>query len=169
LMNTLDDKELPSNIKNYVAYFTQKVHTIGLITRGVNAMKFNNLVPGFPFINMNLVNYVNSLPFKYKVKWKNNKSKDKALNLNFRDISENLDIPKFILKKLAEKYLPSKIIYRPKYGFPVPFDFWFENLNDWELNEEIFKSNDITNLNGWKKFMVINLNTFINEFNQHRN
>jgi len=101
LMNALNQNELPKNIKNYVPYFTQRVHTIGLITRGYNAMSFNNLTPGFPFINMKLVNFVNSLPFKFKVKWKDKVSKEKAIGLNFRDISENLDIPKFILKKLA--------------------------------------------------------------------
>jgi len=169
LMNALNKNELPKNIKNYVPYFTQKAHTIGLITRGYNAMSFNNLTPGFPFINMELVNFVNSLPFKFKVKWKDKVSKEKAIGLNFRDISENLDIPKFILKKLAEKYLPKKIIYRPKYGFPVPFDFWFEELKDWDLNEEIFKTMDISNLSGWKKFMIINLNKFVNEFIKYRN
>jgi len=169
LMNVLNDKEFPKDIKNYVAYFTQKVHTIGLITRGINALRFNKFPPGFPFINMELVNFVNSLPFKFKVKWKDKKSKEKAIGLNFRDISENLDIPKFILKKLAENYLPNKVIYRPKYGFPVPFDFWFEELKEWDLEDEIFRTNDISSLNGWKKFMVINLNTFITEFKKHRN
>ena len=169
LMNALNQNELPKNIKNYVPYFTQKVHTIGLITRGYNAMSFNNLTPGFPFINMELVNFVNSLPFKFKVKWKDKNSKEQAIGLNFREISENFDIPKFILKKLAEKYLPNKIIYRQKYGFPVPFDFWFEELKDWDLNEEIFKSNNLSNLSGWKKFMTINLNTFVNEFIKYRN
>ncbi|MFX1504364.1 MAG: hypothetical protein ACFFDH_25615, partial [Promethearchaeota archaeon] len=61
------------------------------------------------------------------------------------------------------------IIYRPKYGFPVPFDFWFEELKDWDLDEEIFKTNNISALSGWKKFMIINLNTFLNEFKKHRN
>ncbi len=169
LMNSLNQNELPNDIKNYVPYFTQKFHTIGLITRGINAMRFNNFPPGFPFIDMKLVDYVNSLPFKFKVKWKDKISKEKAVDLNFREISENLDIPKFILKKFAEDFLPKKIIYRPKYGFPVPFDLWFEDMKDWDLNEEIFKTNDISKLNGWKKFMIINLNTFINEFNRHRN
>jgi len=169
LMMTLKKNEFPKEIKNFVPYFTQKVHTIGLITRGINAMHFNELPPGFPFINMKLVNFVNSLPFNLKIRWKDKGSKKKAQGLNFRDISEKLDVPKFCLKKLAEKYLPYNIIYRPKYGFPVPFDYWFEDLNEWDLNDEIFKTKDISRLNGWKKFMVINLNTFINEFNKHRN
>jgi len=47
--------------------------------------------------------------------------------------------------------------------------FWFEELNEWDLDDEIFRTNDISNLSGWKKFMVINLNTFISEFKKHRN
>ncbi|TFF90866.1 MAG: hypothetical protein EU548_00870, partial [Promethearchaeota archaeon] len=80
LMNALNEDELPKDIKNYVPYFTQKVHTIGLITRGINALRFNNLPPGFPFINLSLVDYVNSLPFEFKVKWKDDRSKEKASN-----------------------------------------------------------------------------------------
>ena len=169
LMNVIKQGELSNDIRNYVPYFTQKVHTIGLITRGINAMNFNNLPSGFPFINMKLVDFTNHLPFEYKVKWKDENSEHKSSGLNFRDVSENLDIPKFILKKLAENYLPNKVIYRPKYGFPVPFDLWFKDLNDWDLNEEIFKVKDISNFNGWKKFMIINLNTFISIFDSFRN
>jgi asparagine synthase (glutamine-hydrolysing) len=60
-------------------------------------------------------------------------------------IPENLKIKnyskKFILKKLAEKYLPLECIYRPKHGFSVPLDFWFKNeLNDF-LKENIFSQN----------------------------
>lgn len=32
---------------------------------------------------------------------------------------------KYILKKLAEKYIPKECIYRKKQGFSVPLDFWF--------------------------------------------
>ena len=151
-------------MKNLVTYFTQKVHTVGLITRGANAMRFNGLDIGFPYINRELVDYVNALPFDYKVRWKSDADKKKANNVNFREVSEKYDIPKYILKKIAEKYLPEKIIYRPKYGFPVPFDKWFSDLKEWPLDEKVFKSGDIGKFSGWKKFMLINLDTFIKEF-----
>ena len=38
-------------------------------------------------------------------------------------LSEN----KIIVKKLAERYLPSEIIYRQKSGFGVPLARWFRN------------------------------------------
>jgi len=32
---------------------------------------------------------------------------------------------KYILKKIAEEFLPNECIYRPKQGFRVPLEFWF--------------------------------------------
>jgi len=81
-------------------------------------------------------------------------------SMHFRDVSEKMNIPKHILKKIAEKYLPNAIIYRKKKGFSVPFDSWFSKLEKWPLNKEIFKSDDISEFTGWKTFMLINLNTF---------
>jgi len=71
-------------------------------------------------------------------------------------IPENLKIKnyskKFILKKLAEKYLPLECIYRPKHGFSVPLDFWFKNeLNNF-LKENIL-SQDFLNFGFNKKFI----------------
>lgn len=166
--NFISDDEIPERSEDYAIYFTQKFHTVGLITRGVNAMKFNKLIPAFPFIDMDLVNYVNSLPFEFKVNWKSKNSKEKAQFCNRKEISEKYDIPKFILKKIAEKYLPKKIIYRPKYGFPVPFDFWLKDIKEWDLDPTIFNSTDISSFRGWKKFMLINLNAFIQVFNKFK-
>jgi asparagine synthetase B (glutamine-hydrolysing) len=164
----LDEKEMPEDIRNKVFYFTQKIHTPGLIMRGANAMRFNYLETGFPYLDSELVNFVNSLPFEYKLHWKSKKHEKLAENMYFRDISEKMDIPKYILKKIVEKYLPRKIIYRPKKGFPVPFDKWFADLKEWPLDKEIFKFNDISSFNGWKKFMIINLNTFVEEFSKYK-
>jgi len=167
LSSFLVDEEMPKDIRNKVFYFIQKIHTPGLITRGINAIKFNKLEPGFPYIDMELVEFVNSLPFDYKLHWKSKEDEEKAKGVYFRDISEKYDIPKYILKKLAERYLPKEIIYRKKYGFPVPFDKWFKDLKMWNLDENIFKTKDISKFNGWKKFMIINLNTFIEEFRDY--
>jgi len=164
LNDVLVEEELPTSIENYVFYFIQKIHTVGLITRGANAMRFNKLKLGFPYLNMKLVNFVNSLPFDYKVHWKSEEHKQRSQGMYFRDISEKMDIPKYILKKIAEKYLPSEIIYRPKYGFPVPFEKWMSDIDQWDLDKDIFKYRDISKFNGWKKFMLINLDTFVKIF-----
>jgi len=166
LNSVIDEDEMPDDIRNVVFYITQKFHTPGLITRGTNAMKFNGLELGFPYINMELVDFVNSLPFEYKLHWKSKKHEEEAANMNFREISENMDIPKYMLKIIAEKYLPYKIIYRKKYGFPVPFEKWFGDLKKWQLFPDIFKTKDIHELTGWEKFMLINLNTFLEVFDE---
>jgi len=164
LNSFMPEKEIPPKLENKAFYFTQKIHTPCLITRGANAMRFNNVETGFPYTNTKLVDYVNSLPFVFKVKWKSKEHEKKSEGMHFRDISEKMDIPKYILKKIAERYLPNEIIYRPKHAFPVPFDKWFENLDEWDLNQEIFKTNNISRFNGWKKFMLINLNAFVEVF-----
>jgi asparagine synthase (glutamine-hydrolysing) len=33
---------------------------------------------------------------------------------------------KMLLKKIASKYLPESVVYRPKMGFSLPLDIWFE-------------------------------------------
>lgn len=158
----LDDA--PIDICDRMFYFIQRVHTVGLYARGANAMRFNGLPLGFPYIDPCLVDYVNALPFDYKVHWKSSKDEIDAQKMYFRDVSEEKDIPKYLLKKLAERYLPQELIYRKKCAFPVPFDDWFHNTQSWPLDQTVFKTTDMTRLTGWGKFMMINLNTFIEEF-----
>ncbi|MHA1410630.1 MAG: asparagine synthase-related protein [Candidatus Odinarchaeia archaeon] len=160
--NKFEDK------RNVVFNFIQKIHTPGLIIRGENALSYNGFKPGFPYINNELVNYVNDLPFDYKVRWNSPEAKKNAQQLNFREISELYDTPKYILKKIAESYLPEEVIYRKKYGFPVPFYDWFGELRTMDLDDEIFITNNIEHLSGWEKFMIINLNNFIDVYNKKR-
>jgi len=158
----LDDA--PSDTRDKMFYFIQRVHTVGLHARGANAMRFNGLPLGFPYLALRLVHYVNSLPFDYKVHWKSPEDEQEAQEMYFRDVSEEKDIPKYILKKLAEQYLPRELVYRRKCAFPVPFDAWFHDTKSWPLDTTVFKTTDISGLSGWEKFMIINLNTFLEEF-----
>jgi len=166
-INSLNLEHLNFDIRNWAIYFTQVLHTPGLITRGANAMRYNGFPLGFPYIEQNLVEYVNSLPFEYKVAWKSEDDKNNALGKSYREISEKYDIPKMLLKKIAENYLNNNIIYRPKKGFPVPFNLWLEDVNSWNLNTRVFKSKDISAFNGWKKFMIINLSLFCDTFEEY--
>lgn len=36
-------------------------------------------------------------------------------------------IPKYLLKKTMEPFLPNDLLYRPKMGFGVPIDYWLKN------------------------------------------
>ncbi len=163
-----EEKASPNDIKNKMLYFIQRLHTRGLIERGMNALSYNGFNPGFPFIDDKLVDYVNSLPFNMKIHLRQPISDDDISNLSYVEISNKYDITKYILKKVAEDYLPLNIIYREKKGFPVPFDSWFKEDKTWDLDESVFCTKDISSLLRWKKFMIINLNIFVKIFNQYK-
>ncbi|HQC61733.1 MAG TPA: asparagine synthase (glutamine-hydrolyzing) [Candidatus Marinimicrobia bacterium] len=59
-----------------------------------------------PFLDTALLEYVAKIP--PKMKFKNHQTK-------------------YLLKKIAEKYLPHKLIYTEKRGFGVPVDRWIQN------------------------------------------
>ena len=62
-----------------------------------------------PFLDIELVEFSSKLPPKYKLKGTQTK---------------------YLLKKVAEKYLPKDIIYRPKTGFGAPVRKWIKNDMD---------------------------------------
>lgn len=43
------------------------------------------------------------------------------------DLKNRSGRQKYLLKKLAERYLPSEVIYRPKQGFELPIRHWLRN------------------------------------------
>ena len=65
-----------------------------------------------PLLCKELLEYVPSLPDQYKIKGSQTK---------------------YLLRKLAEKYLPAELINQPKRGFEIPLKNWIDN----ELQEII--------------------------------
>lgn len=79
----------------------------------------NSIEVRVPFLDNNLVNYVNKLPTRFKVTTKSKK---------------------YILKKALEGIVPNDILYGPKTGFGVPFSYWLKSsLLDY-LKENILSS-----------------------------
>jgi asparagine synthase (glutamine-hydrolysing) len=73
-----------------------------------------------PFLDVLLVEFAQKLPPEMKMKGKETK---------------------YILKKVAERYLPQEIIYRPKTGFGAPVRNWItEDMSDL-LKQRLSKSN----------------------------
>ncbi len=68
---------------------------------------------------------------------------------------------KYILKKVAEKYLPKDVIYRPKTGFGSPVRNWIENDLKQKLNDTINNSSNLSkifNKDELKKMIELNNN-----------
>ena len=67
---------------------------------------------------------------------------------------------KYLLKKVAEKYLPKEVIYRPKTGFGAPVRNWIINdmddlINDY-LSEETVKKRGYFNFDKISKLIQDN-------------
>jgi len=65
----------------------------------------NSLEMRVPFLDVELVQFLESLPSSFKIKMANRK---------------------YIHKKAVEKWLPKEIIYRKKRGFATPMDEWLQ-------------------------------------------
>ncbi len=59
-----------------------------------------------PLLDHHLVEFAATIPIQYKIR--NGETK-------------------YLLKKIAERYLPSEVLYRPKQGFAVPIAKWLNN------------------------------------------
>ena len=69
-----------------------------------------------PFLDLDLLNFVGTIPPKLKM---------------------NGITTKYILKKVAERYLTKDVIYRPKTGFGFPLDHWVKNDLSEMINDRL--------------------------------
>lgn len=111
----------------------------GDMLRKVDSMSMaNSLEVRTPFLDVNLVDYVFSLPASYKI---------------------NEDGRKRILKDAFKNELPDEIFTRGKKGFEVPLKQWFEkelssHLSDFVFNHKLVLDQDIFDwevINLWEK------------------
>ena len=117
-----------SNEENVFRFF-HKYHVKGLLNRVDMTTMQASVEARVPFLDHNLIEFVyNKIPYNLKLKWNSKIAKQEARNLSSNIYSENLDIPKYLLRKISYNYLPNEIIERKKVGFPVPLSEWFHNL-----------------------------------------
>ena len=96
----------------------------------VDLMSMNNsLEVRVPFLDHELVDFVNTLPAEYKI--------DKGSR-------------KKILQDTYRSFLPEELYHRPKHGFEVPLLKWFKGplstlINDLLLNKEFILSQGVFN------------------------
>jgi len=131
------------------------------------------------------VEFAFTIPFKYKMKWCEDRSKYNSRILMSDQISEKYDTPKYLLKKAFENKLPNEILYRKKSGFPVPLNDWlggkFRKYTKNILLSRVAKNRKIYNIDNIKKildsdklredhgfamkiWMLVNLELFIREY-----
>jgi asparagine synthase (glutamine-hydrolysing) len=88
-------------------YYYQKFYMCDdVLVKVDRASMANSLEVRAPFLDREVVEYANSLPFNFKHRGRTTKR---------------------VLKKALEGILPKKILYRPKKGFGIPISGWLKN------------------------------------------
>lgn len=173
------DNQLISDFNNFsneenVFRFFHKYHITGLLQRvDMNTMQ-TSVEARPPFLDHELIEFVyKNVPFDLKLKWKSKEAKAKASSQKATQYSEELDIPKYILKEIAKEYLPNEIIHRRKVGFPVPLTNWVPDLiyqadrvlinAEWirqDKIKEMISEVKLTNRSGQQLWMFLNIEMF---------
>ncbi|MDH1975816.1 asparagine synthase (glutamine-hydrolyzing) [Aliarcobacter butzleri] len=105
----------------------------------------NSLEVRTPFLDFNLVNYMFSVESHIKVG----------------------DTNKYLLKKIASKYIPNEIINRTKKGFNSPFNEWLNKEYKDKILDVIVEVNNETNLFNHEYILHIYELSKSNKFKQH--
>lgn len=105
----------------------------------------NSLEVRTPFLDFNLVNYMFSVESSIKVG----------------------DTNKYLLKKIASKYIPDVIINRTKKGFNSPFNEWLNKEYKDKILDVIVEVNNQTNLFNHEYILHIYELSKSNKFKQH--
>jgi asparagine synthase (glutamine-hydrolysing) len=103
----------------------QHLHLQGLLARVDMTTMATSVEARVPFVDHELVEFVTTIPFHYKIRWRSLLHQAMATIANADEISERYDIPKYLLRRAFEDVLPSDVVTRKKVGFPVPLHRWF--------------------------------------------
>lgn len=126
LMEEINDLESDLNKLLYLEIYTFLIgHNLNYTDKAGMA---NSVEIRVPYLDVELVEFSTLIPANLKMKGKETK---------------------FILKKVAEKYLPQDVIYRPKSGFGAPVEYWVRNELDQYINKNLSKKK-ITDSNIFK-------------------
>ncbi len=183
------DEVVGSDYQTKMMYTFETVHLQGLLSRVDTTTMATSVEARVPFVDHRLVEFAFSIPNKYKLKWNSPEDEKIAKNMLADQSSELHDTPKYILKKVSEKYLPDEVLYRKKMGFPVPLDKWLggsfaaqakqiladkENIANTVIDKEFVLSlleggNELTTNHSlaMKVWMVLNLFSFCDAYKEH--
>ena len=177
------DEVHDSSYATKIMFLFEKVHLQGLLSRLDNSTMSASVEARTPFVDHRVVEFSLAIPDKYKIKWLEDENSEKILGMMSHEISENYNIPKYILKKTFSHIVPKEITNRKKVGFPVPISNWFNKkfknyakttllsdsakeraLYNTERINSILNSKSITNEEAIKIWMLLNLEVFIKKY-----
>lgn len=107
-----------------VLYMFEKRHLACLLDRLDTMSMAASVEARVPFVDHELVEFVSTIPYSYKLRWRSPWHRVRALFASSFEASERLDESKYLLRRLGRALLPPEITGRKKLGFPVPLDTW---------------------------------------------
>lgn len=117
-----------------------------LLERGDRMTMAASIEGRMPFMDVDLVDYVSTLPDNYRV---------------------NKSVTKWILREAIKEQIPSEIINRPKVGFRVPVNEWFQGEMREFLVDNLTSSNSVTRSYYKEKALTTLLEEHINGKRNH--
>ncbi|WP_153557018.1 asparagine synthase (glutamine-hydrolyzing) [Roseimaritima sediminicola] len=97
-----------------------------LLLRGDKLSMANSLEARVPLLDHRVVEFAAALPVDLKIRGRTRK---------------------YLLRRVAERWLPAEIIHRPKQGFPIPIDRWLRHeareLVEDNLSEQTIRRRDL--------------------------
>ena len=128
-------KLIPSNTSDLNKMLFWEINTF-LVDHNLNYTDKLGMAVGVevrvPYLDQELVEFATKIPEELKLK---------------------RNETKYILKKVAEKYLPKEVIYRPKTGFGAPVRDWI--LNDMDFLIQDYLSEESINKRGFLNFQKV--------------
>lgn len=135
-------------------------HLPGLLQRVDTTTMGASVEARVPFVDHRLVELAFSIDGMQKMPFKNTAAREEAQHMTGDKISEGLDTPKYILKKILSSILPPEIINRRKVGFPVPLLHWrtgkFQNTAEGLLKSSAILDHKLVNIDNFKNLVVSN-------------
>jgi asparagine synthase (glutamine-hydrolysing) len=123
-------------------YFEIKTFLPGLLLVGDKLAMANGLEERFPFLDNELVDFAQKIPLKYKLaNLENMKKIDENTIGNKKNLYQEYDDGKNVLRMAMSDILPEKIINRKKQGFSAPDESWYRGENAGYVKELLLGKN----------------------------
>lgn len=137
--------DTPEQMVQNALYFEIKTFLPGLLMVGDKLSMANGLEERFPFLDNDLVDFVQKIPVKFKLgnfqkeieKVEENYGGQKKKKMSYRMHDDG----KSIFRKAMTDYIPQKIINRNKQGFSAPDESWYRGENANYVKELLLSDN----------------------------
>lgn len=100
----------------------ENVHLQALLGRLDCATMAASVEARGPFLDHRLVEFGMRLPLRHKMRWRSSEAEEEAWTWLGADISDNLDIPKYLLRQAFRGEAPDDLLWRRKEPFSVPLE-----------------------------------------------